>query len=181
MNNEISLGKALPKPVAIVAVFNILVITLLYVIDSTQLGSGMISFGLGVINLLLIGYLGVQYRNDLGGYAEFGKMFLFAFLVLFVSATFETMFRIILFTVIDPDLPMKLAEGAVETLENTYRMLGMDDDAIDKAMEAMTVEDMAANYSPGKLLIGLPIAGVLYAIGAAIIAAIIKKKDPTTF
>lgn len=151
-----------------------------YAIDYTLLAAmsfGFISLG---VYLAYGIYASINYRNEIGGYLSFGKAFQHGFVVFAVSALISTLFAILLYTVIDPELPAKITEAAMENAEKMLEGFGMSGDQLDEAL-AKTQEDTAKRYTVS----GLAMSYVFTLIGCAIFAlisgAIAKKKEPETF
>lgn len=147
-----------------------------YFIDFSLLASGLVGFGSLAIILGVVIYSGIQYRNELGGFMTFDRSFNFSFIALVTSALISSIASILLFNVIDPNLPIAL--GNVQ-LEKTLAMMdrfGMG--------SKMSIEQM--NEIRLKLYDNFKVAGVVNTFGllilgstffALIIGAFIKKKD----
>lgn len=161
----------------IVGAVSIVLTILLYVVDYTL----MVQFKTLLVMLLIyLGitiYAGIDYRNNVGGFLPYGKAFVHGFLVLAVSALVATLFNMVLYNVIDTELPQKLTDA---TLENTREMManfGAPEEAIDQAME--DAKGRTANqFTITGQLIGL--ASILFfsAIMALISAIFVKKNQP---
>jgi Protein of unknown function (DUF4199) len=124
-------------------------------------------------------YSGINYRNEIGGYLSFGKAFQHGFVVFAVSALISTIFNILLYTVIDPELPEKITEVAVENAQKMMEGFGMSGDQLDEAMEK-TKEDTIKRYTAGGLAMSYGFTLIGCAIFALISGAIAKKKEPET-
>ncbi|GCC53305.1 DUF4199 domain-containing protein [Chryseotalea sanaruensis] len=151
-----------------------------YAIDYTLLAS--MSFGfLSLAIYLGYGiYAGINYRNEIGGYLSFGKAFQHGFVVFALSALISTIFTILLYTVIDPELPAKVTEVAVENAAKMMEGFGMPEEQMEEAL-AKTTEDTAKRYTVGGLAMGYGFSLIGCAIFALISGAIAKKKEPETF
>lgn len=150
-----------------------------YAIDYTLLAS----MWFGIISLVIyIGYgiyASINYRNEIGGYLSFGKAFQHGFVVFAVSALVSTIFTILLYTVIDPELPGKVTEVAVENAGKMMEGFGMPEEQMEEAL-AKTQEDTAKRYTPVGLATGYGFTLIGCAIFALISGAIAKKKEPET-
>ncbi|WP_235893458.1 DUF4199 domain-containing protein [Litoribacter populi] len=150
----------------------------LYFIDSSLLASGYVGLGLIVVMVAVIMYFGIEYRKELGGFMTFGVAFQFAFIALVISALISTIGNILLFHVIDPNLPTVLADTQLEnTLAIMERFGGagaLDSDAIDKMREGFY-----ENYTVVGMVKSLGISVIISAILALILGAILKKRDKT--
>lgn len=150
-----------------------------YAIDYTLLAS--MSFGL-ISLAVYLGYgiySGINYRNEIGGYLSFGKAFQHGFVVFAVSALISTIFNILLYTVIDPELPEKITEVAVENAQKMMEGFGMSGDQLDEAMQK-TKEDTIKRYTAGGLAMSYGFTLIGCAIFALISGAIAKRKEPET-
>lgn len=161
----------------ILGIISIALTLVFYVIDYALLADwkvGLISFaiflGYGI-------YSGIGYRNEIGGFMPFGKAFQHGFLVFAISALISTVFNILLYTVIDPELPGKITEVAVQNAEAMMEGFGLSGDALDEAMEK-TRKDTADRYTLGGLALGYVWALIGCAVFALITGAIVKKKEP---
>ena len=107
----------------ILAGVSILLTMLTYVIDVSL----MVEWWFGVVSLLismgLLIYLGINYRNDIGGILSYGDAFKFSFLVFFVSYVVGIIFQIALYTVIDPELPETIISKTLERYLKAYNIL----------------------------------------------------------
>src|SRR5690606_29518596 len=101
--------QAAVRPGIMIGILLTVITFLLYFIDFQLLGSGWISFLTLIIYCGLIIYYGIQYRKERGGFIAFGPAFQFAFFSLLIMLVITTLGNILLFLVIDPGLPDKLA------------------------------------------------------------------------
>ncbi|MBD8490151.1 DUF4199 domain-containing protein [Echinicola sp. CAU 1574] len=154
-----------------------LVITfLVYFIDTSMLTKWW--FGLLALAIFcgLVIFFGTKYRNDIGGYINFGPAFQFAFITLVITGLISVVGNILLYQVIDPALPQVLAD---QQLENTMSM--MESFGAGDSMSSEQIDEMKQGfedaYTIGGQLKGFGIALIIYAILALILGAIIKKKD----
>ena len=129
-----------------------------------------------VINIGLIIYSGIQYRASIGGYMDFKTAFSITFLTFLIAGILGTIFTIILYQVIDPELPGRLTQAAIEQTEQMMNNFGAQQESINEQM-ALIKEKMANQFSlPGQIK-GFGISMIIYAVVALIIGAIIKKSE----
>lgn len=166
------------KSGAILGLISIIFGVVVYIVDPTLFVKwwfGLIMFGL---SLGLVIYFGIQYRNaDHGGFLSYGEAYKHGFIVFAVGGAIGSVFNILLFNVIDPDLPQVLTQA---TIDQTYAMMqafGAPESALDEQMEALE-NDIPKQFSPLGTLKGYGFALIGYAVLALISAAIVKKKQP---
>ena len=129
-----------------------------------------------VINIGLIIYSGLQYRASIGGYMNFKTAFSVTFLTFLVAGILGTIFTIILYQVIDPELPGRLTKAAIEQTEQMMSNFGAPQETIDEQMVAIE-ERMVNQFSLMGQIKGFGIALIIYAVVGLIIGAIIKKSE----
>jgi hypothetical protein len=128
------------------------------------------------INLALLVYLMIQYRNvHLGGYASFGQIFLMVLVSAGIFATIiSAVYTYLLYTVIDPGLVDQMRIVAEERIMSNSRIPeSMYDDIMERMEKSMRVGYMVKI----RLIVG-PLANAL--IGLIIAAFIKKEKDITS-
>jgi len=124
-----------------------------------------------LVNLVLLVYLMIQYRNvHLGGYASFGQIFLMVLVSAGVISTIiGAIYQYLLHTVIDPGLIDQIRIMAEERIMNNSRIPeSMYDDILEKMEKRMTVGYMVK--------VALIFGPVVNAFIGLIIAAFIKKE-----
>ena len=160
----------------ILAGVSILLTMLTYVIDVSL----MVEWWFGVVSLLismgLLIYLGINYRNDIGGILSYGDAFKFSFLVFFVSYVVGIIFQIALYTVIDPELPEIMKQLTVEKTVEMMEGFGMSDEALDAAI--IGVEDGIDEATTPMGMIKSSPWGILFLLLFSAIAAIFIKRNP---
>lgn len=165
------------KPGIYYGLISILISILLYLIDPTIMikiwfGLFMIALGIGILI-----YFGLSYRKSIGGYLEFKDAFLFCLTLCIVAGAMSTLFNLLLFNVIDPELPQKLADAAIEQTERMMVSFGVPEEAIDEAMSKAKDETLKRFSVVGSLISFLwSILG--FALFSVIVGAIIRKKKP---
>ena len=160
----------------ILAGVSILLTMLTYVIDVSL----MVEWWFGVVSLLismgLLIYLGINYRNDIGGILSYGDAFKFSFLVFFVSYVVGIIFQIALYTVIDPELPEIMKQLTVEKTVEMMEGFGLSDEALDAAI--IGVEDGIDEATTPMGMIKSSPWGILFLLLFSAIAAIFIKRNP---
>lgn len=160
-----------------VGIINALLTIILYVVDPTILANFGVGFGIILLNFVLVIVFGIQYRKEVGGYLSFGQAFLHGFLTFAVAGLIGILFNVLLYTVIDPDLPEVIAAAAMENTAEMLEGMGMAAGDIDAAMaeaEASTLDQ----YSVAGMLMSYVWALIIYAIVALITGLIVKKNEP---
>lgn len=161
----------------LIAVINIIIGLLLYIVDVALMVSIWTGVTILAINLALVLYAGFQWRKENGGFLSFKSAFMATFLVLALSASIGVGFRILLFNVIDPTLPEMLTDYSMEQAQAMMERFGTPEDQMDQAMDKVRT-DTAASFTTGGMLKGYLWTLVFFAVAALIIGAIIKKKKP---
>lgn len=148
-----------------------------YAVDYAMLANW--KFGIFVL-VMFIGltiYGGINYRSEIGGFLPYGKAFQHGFILMAVSGLISTLFTLILYTVIDPELPAKLTDVAMENAEKMMEGFGVSADQMDKAMED-TRKRTENQFSISGLGMGYGIGLIIYAVLAAITSIFVKKNPP---
>ncbi len=165
------------KSGAITGVISIVVSLLIYLVDPTLFGVWWIMLSISLIYLILIVYFGVQHRKEIGGFMPFGKAWIYSMLALTIYSLIGTLFSILLFTAIDPDLPGIVTDAVVENSESMMRSFGTPEDMMDEQLEKARNDSMERFTVVGNLK-GFGWGLIVNAILSLITGAIIKKKEP---
>tara|TARA_B100001245_G_scaffold180745_1_gene138869 strand:- start:608 stop:1129 length:522 start_codon:yes stop_codon:yes gene_type:complete len=160
-----------------VGVLSIIFVLLAYVIEPTYLAKWWFGIGILVINLGLVIYFGLQYRKEEEGYLTFKEGFLHGFVLLLVAGIIGTVFQILLYTVIDPELPQIITEAMVAQQEAMLQKFGMQGAQLDEAIEKIK-EETPKNFTAGGLLKSYAFGTIFYLIISLITGAIVKKSEP---
>lgn len=115
-------------------------------------------------------------KTNNNGYISFGEGFKASFLTIIVGALLGLLFKHLMFTVIDPDLPELLKENAIAQLESLTERFSLDEAQMDGAIEAIEEQDFSPSII-GTLSNYLLLLVIPYLPTAAIIGAITKKED----
>ena len=130
--------------------------------------------------LLLLGatiYAGINYRNEIGGFLPYGKAFQHGFVLLAISGIISTIFMILLYTVIDTELPAKLTEVSIENAQKMMESFGMPEDKMDQAIEDARKRSEGQFSAIGSIKsygFGL----IFYAIVSLITSIFVRKNPP---
>lgn len=160
----------------IVGVVGAMITLLLYVAGPEF----MVKWWVGLISLAvfigLVIYGGISYRNEIGGYIDFGPAFLHGFITLAVAGLIGTLVNFLLFTVVDPNLPEELTEATVEQAISMAEGFGATGAALDEA-EARAREQTEGQYEVGGLVKQYFIGLIIYAVMALITGLIVRRKE----
>ncbi|WP_425392578.1 DUF4199 domain-containing protein [Ekhidna sp.] len=165
------------KSGVMLGVIGIVLTLLFYIVDPTLLAQWWVGILILLLSLALVAYFGIQHRKEIGGYMAFGKAWVYSMQLFVVAGLLGTIFNILLYNVIDPELPAIVAEQAVENAESMMRNFGMPEDQMDEALEKART-DTLDRFSVQGSLIGFLWGLIIYAILSLITGAIIKKKEP---
>jgi Protein of unknown function (DUF4199) len=174
---QVSLFQHAAKWGAIFGGVSIALTAIAYAVDYTMLADW--KFGIFVLVLLLAAtiYAGINYRNEIGGFLPYGKAFQHGFILLAISGIISTVFSLLLYTVIDSDLPSKLTDV---TIENTQKMLegfGVPEDKMDEAMEDAKAR-AKGQFSAFGLVKAYGFGLIFYAIISLITSIFVRKNQP---
>lgn len=165
------------KYAVIIASVNIITSLVLYLIDATLMANLWFIVIIFIVNIVLILYAGFAYRKQNGYFLSFKNAFIYIFLLLLFSGLIELAFNILIYNVVDHDLPNTITEATIEEWTNFFEWVGMNDDQLDQATEDMR-ENLSKRLTISGLLSGFLGSLVGYAISALIFGAIIKKSKP---
>ena len=161
----------------IIGSISIVLTCALYAVDYALLANWKTGIFIIVLFIGLAIYAGINYRKEIGGLLPYGKAFQHGFILMAISGLISTIFSIVLYTVIDPELPGKLTEVALENAQAMMEGFGMPEDQMDKAMEdaRKSTENQFSAAGLGKAYgIGL----IIYAVLASITAIFVRKNPP---
>lgn len=162
---------------AIIGAVSIVLTVVFYVVSLSILASFKFLLIMVVIGLGIVIYAGINYRTEVGGFLPYGKAFLHGFIALAVSGLIGTFFNMVLYHVVDPELPVKLTDAVIENTEEMMRNFGAPDGSIDEAMDNLRT-DMPQQFSVGGLALGYCKALIGYAVIALITALFVRKNEP---
>src|SRR5688572_5408499 len=103
----------------VLAAISIVLVLLIYAIDYTLMAGFTFLLIALAVGLAFVMYAGINYRNAIGGYIPYGQALLHGILVFAVSGFISTLFNILLYHVIDPNLPQNLSDAIIANTEAT--------------------------------------------------------------
>jgi hypothetical protein len=160
----------------IVGVIGAILTLLLYVMGPEY----MVKWWVGLISLaLFIGlviYGGITYRNEIGGYMDFGPAFMHGFITLAIAGIVGTIFNLVLYTVVDPNLPEALTEATVEQAMSMAEGFGAPAEALEEAAENARTQ-AEGQFSATGLVKQYFIGLIIYAVLALITGLIVRRKE----
>ncbi len=170
MNHDLKYG-------LILGIINVLISASIIMIDYTLIASawwlGFINFAITITVLLIAGF---QLRSEQGGSLPFKEAFLSTWLIIVIAGSLSTVYSIVQYNILTPDLPAQLQEAIVNQTATMLQNIGADDATIDEAIAELESEN---SFSVNNLLLSFLYTSIL---GGAILAAIIGlivKKNPT--
>lgn len=161
----------------ITAAVSIIITMLLYAIDYTiMVQVKFLLFNL-VIFLGIVVYAGIEYRKSVGGFLTFGKAWQHGFFILALSGLVGSLFSLLLYNVVDPELPEKLVDASIENTRAIMERFNMPEDKMDEALDKARV-DAADRFTIMGTLKGYFFIVIFSAIMALISGLIVRKKQP---
>lgn len=176
---QVSLVQHAAKWGAIIGGASVVLTLLIYIVDYTLLANWKMLILL-LVFLGLVIYAGINYRNQIGGYLAYGKAFQHSFVTFAVMGIITTIFTMLLYTVIDTELPAKLIEVSIENAQKMMEGFGMPEDQMDKALEDARTRSVD-QFSIVGLAKGYGFGLILYAILSLIGALFVRKNEPVEF
>lgn len=135
-----------------------------------------------VLGLALMFFMSIQVRKELGGFMTLGDGFKNLMVIYALGTFIYLVINHLLGTVIDSELPMKLAEA---TIEKTMALMEglMPEEALDEVYENMgeVREKVMDTYTLLGFVKIFAQTVAMGAIGAIIVSAITKKENPNPF
>lgn len=161
----------------IVGVISVVITLLLYIIDPSMLASMWVGLFIFALLLVLVSYFGRQHRGEIGGFMSFGMAWGYSMQLFVIAGIIGTIFNILLYNVIDPELPGIVADKAVENAESMMGRFGMPEDQMEEALDK-TRNDTIERFTVVGSLTGYLWSLIFYAILSLITGLIIKKNEP---
>ncbi|HZY79452.1 MAG TPA: DUF4199 domain-containing protein [Cyclobacteriaceae bacterium] len=159
------------------AAAGIVITAILYAVDYTMLASFKALGVLIVVGLGIVIYAGIEYRKLIGGYLPFGQAWQHAFVVFVISGVISVIFQLLLYNIIDTELPEKMADAIVENTRSMMENFGAPADQIDTQLEKVKTDSLARFTMLG-MIKGFGFQLIFYAVFALIIALITRKNPP---
>ena len=141
----------------------------------------MVKLWVGLINLLLtIGLLiffGIMYRRSIGGYMNYWNAYVASVIMMCISGVLGVIYGIVLFHVIDPELPMKMHDAIMQSTVNWMQDFKVPQEKIDQIIDQMQKQG-SNEFTIGRQLLGFVWIAVASGIFSFLIAAFTKKRKP---
>lgn len=171
-------GEAI-KTGVILAAISIIITLLVYIVDANLLADWKLSIGVLVTSFVIVIYFGKKFREETyeGGFMSFGESFKYCFSAFFISSIVSMFFMILLYEVVDPELPKIITNKALENTEAMMESFGAPADKIDETLEQVEA-DMEGKFTAGGILSGSWVYILTSTFFGAIGGAILKKKKP---
>lgn len=150
---------------------------LIYAVDYTLMAKPWFGLLMFAISIGIVIYAGINYRNQTTGYLSYGKAFQHGYITFLVGGLIGSIFSILLYTVIDPELPEKLTDAVIENTESMMRGFGAPEDQIETSLDQMRV-DMPNTFSAMGVLKQFGWGLIIYAVLTAITSLFVKKNEP---
>jgi hypothetical protein len=163
----------------ITAAVSITFTLLLYIIDYTLMVQLKFLFLALAIYFGIVIYAGIDYRKSIGGFISYGKAFQHGFLILALSGLIGSIFNIVMYNVIDTELPQKLVDASIENTRAMLEGFGTPEDKMDEALENAK-ESTANQFTIGGIAKGYIMIAVFSAIMALISSIFVRKNQPET-
>lgn len=164
---------------AIMGAVGFVLTLLLYAVDYTLLADWKVGLLIFACFIGVVIYAGINYRNSIGGFISYGKAFQHGFLALAIAGIVGVVGNILLYTIVDPELPQKLADVAIENAQAMMEKFGAPADKIDESVAQMR-DDMPKKFGVVGQLTGYLWGLIFYAVIAAISSLIVRKNKPET-
>ena len=133
-SNTINYKEEILKSGIMLAGVSIILTMLTYMINVEL----MVEWWFGILSLIisvgLLIYLGINYRNSIGGILSYGNALKYSILVMMVSYVIGICFQILLYTVIDPDLPQVMTDLSIEESVKIMENWGAPQETIDASI-----------------------------------------------
>ncbi len=171
-------GEAI-KTGLILGALSVILTLLIYIVDVNMLADWKLGIGILIVSVVIVIRFGKKYRDEDSdeGFMSFGESFKFSFSSFFISSLISMVFMILLYNVIDTDLPKLITEKALQNTESMMEGFGMDSDAIDEAL-IQTEKNMNGQFTTTGILSGSWVYILSSAFFGLIAALFIKKKKP---
>lgn len=149
---------------------------ILYVVDYAL----MVNWKLGLVGLAVglsvIIYATIDYRKSIGGFLSYGKAWQYGFVAFAVGGLVIILFQMLLYNLIDSELPQKLTDVSIENQRSMMEGFGMPSDQVDREVEKARGRT-ENQFKIGGMALGFLIQLVVFAV-LALITAIFGRKNP---
>lgn len=152
-------------------------ILLIYIISYDIMVNWWFSLLTIVLITSIVVYFGIQFRYSIGGYIGYGTAFRLSLLMLIIYSMIQVAFGLLLYNVIDPELPELLSKASIDNMEAMYRSFGMSQQDIDNQIEILEVE-IPKQFQPLNQIKNSWIILISSLIFSAIAALFIRRNKP---
>lgn len=160
----------------LVGLLSVILLLITYVMNPLL----MVKWWLGIlfffISIVAVVVAALDLRRKMGGFMIYKDALVIVFVIFAASSVITSSFNYVLFTVIDPELPVVMKEAIVDQTTSMMESMNADQEAIDKAITQIEQEDYA--LTPGKAFKGFMISLLISFIISLIIAIFVKKNSP---
>jgi hypothetical protein len=161
----------------ITASIGIILTIIWYVVDYALLGDWKIGLLSIAIYIGLLIYTGITYRNEVGGFLSYGKAFQYTMIVVIVSGIVTTIFNLLLYQVINPELGAMVTDAAVQNQEEMMRSMGAPESSIEQGVADARTR-MENQFTVGGQLLGTAFILGGGAILALLTSLVVRKNQP---
>lgn len=161
----------------ITASIGIILTIIWYVVDYALLGDWKIGLLSIAIYIGLLIYAGITYRNEVGGFLSYGKAFQYTMIVVVVSGLITTIFNVLLYQVVNPELGQMVTEAALQNQEEMMRSMGAPESSIEQGLEDAR-KRMENQYTISGQLLGFGFILIGGAILALLTSLVVRKNQP---
>ncbi|UII24507.1 DUF4199 domain-containing protein [Fulvivirga maritima] len=165
------------KSGVVLGAINIVAIVLIYLVDSAFLANIWLSLGIMVVNLILVVIIGIRYRKSVGGFLSFKAAYVNTLIMMLVSAFMGTIFNVLLYFVIDPDLKEVVIDASVKMSAEYMEKFGASSEQIDKTIDE-TRTNMEGQFTLFGFVKQFGMSSIFSVIFALLTGLIVKKNEP---
>ena len=158
----------------IAGIIMIVIILLVYFVNVNAL-AGMWPRVAYIPLVFLMIWGGITARRELGNFSGFGHAFLTVFIISFTASMLFDSFNYVLFTSIDPQIPVIIKRKSIEDVKEISEKLGLSDEKTDAAVKDLESRDFTPNVQSQmiKYASSIVIGGVL----SLIIGLFVNRPD----
>ena len=122
-------------------------------------------------------YGGINFRNKSGGFLSYGNSYQHGLMMMAIGGLIYSIYNLLLYTVIAPDLPGKLIEVTIQKVQTKLSEIGLSEEIIKSDIEEAR-KSGASKFSISGVLIGYPLVLFFYAACALVTALFVRKSKP---
>lgn len=163
----------------ILGVVYVITTIILYILGIEYMVSFWVLILIFLVALGLMIYFAVNYRKLNGGYATFGELFKVLITIFAIGGFVSLAFNIILYHVIDPELPVALREATLNKTISFMERFNAPESEIDKFVAEF--ESTESQYSLSGLIKSYLWSILFGAVIVAIISLVVKRNPKADF